>query len=102
MYGRRTGDITILVVRVELHSAITGEISEIARMIIANDGGGTKERGNYWARAAKGTVAKDHMIPAAIMHDSRKLRHVEVKDYPRLSKHVWNLIARVLTAMEFK
>jgi hypothetical protein len=92
----------MLVVRVELESAITGEMSEIARMIIANDGTGTGDRGNYWARAAKGTVQNDHMIPAAIMHESRKLRHAEVKDYPRQSLHVWNLVARMLQAMGYK
>jgi hypothetical protein len=91
----------MLVVRVELHSAITGEISEIARMIIANDGTGTGDSGNYWARAAKGET-DNHMISAAIMHESRKLRHVEIKDYPRKTKHVWNLVARVLAAMKYK
>lgn len=99
----------MLVVRVELHSAITGDVSEIARMIIANDGTGTRTTGNYWARAAKGDTKAvpqgehaESMIPAAIMHESRKLRHVEVKDYPRTAKHVWNLVARVLAEMKYK
>jgi hypothetical protein len=91
----------MLVVRVELHSAITRHTTEIARMIIANDGTGDSTRGNYWARAAKGETP-ENMLPAAIMHASRKLRHVEVKDYPRYSKHVWNLVARVLAAMKYK
>lgn len=44
----------MLLVRVELHSAITGEVTEIARMVIANEGGGTKERANYTGCVAKG------------------------------------------------
>jgi hypothetical protein len=91
----------MLVVRVELHSAVTGLTTEIARMIIANDGTGDSTTGNYWARAAEGDTDAN-MIPSAIMHESRKLRHVEVKNYPRSSKHVWNLVARVLTAMKYK
>lgn len=39
----------MLVVKVELHSAITGETTEIARMIIHNEGG-TKSSGDYGVR----------------------------------------------------
>lgn len=92
----------MLIVRVELHSAITRNTSEIARMIIANDGCGTSGRGSYWGRAAKGVIEGDTMIPPAIMHDSRKLRHAEVQDYPRKSLHVWNLVSRMLKEMGYK
>lgn len=92
----------MLVVRVELHSAITGKISEIARMIIANDGTGTPKKGNYWGNAAKGIIQGDHMIPPAIMHASRSMRQGKVQNYPRASKHVWNLVARMLKAMDYK
>ena len=92
----------MLVVRVELHSYMTGEVTEVARMIIANDGKGTPLRGDYWGRAAKGLTLGDKMIPAAIMHESRRLKHAEVKDYPRKHKHVWNLVARMLKAMDYK
>lgn len=92
----------MLVIRVELHSARTGKRSEIARMVIANDGTDTSDViGNYWGRAAKGVIDNDSMIPAAIMHDSRILRHAEVKDYARKSLHVWNLVARMLKAMQY-
>jgi hypothetical protein len=92
----------VLVVRVDLHSAITGKTTEIARMIIANDGTGSPGRGSYWGRAAKGKVEGDQMIPAAIMYEPRKLRHAEVKEYPRKSLHVWNLVARMLKSMDYK
>lgn len=101
MYSGRIRRITILVVRVELHSAVSGEISEIARMIIANDGTGERLRGNYWGHAAKGDT-KNHMIPAVILHPSRKLNYAEVKDYARNSLHVWNLVKRMLDAMGYK
>lgn len=45
----------MLVVKVELHSSITGEITELARLIIANDGTGDVKKGNYNVyRALKG------------------------------------------------
>lgn len=91
----------MLVIRVELHSSITGKITELARMIIANDGTGTGKRGSYWGRAAKG-VTPGPMIPAAIMHGSRLLRHAQVRNYPRASLHVWHLVARMLAAMGYK
>jgi hypothetical protein len=92
----------MLVIRVELHSARTGVISEIARMVIANDGTGTTKRGNYWGRTAKGVIYGDNMIAAAIIQESRKMDHAEVKDYPRASKHVWNLVSRMLAVMGYK
>lgn len=92
----------MLVIRVELHSAVTGKISEIARMIIANDGTGTGTKGNYWGRTAKGVIDGDTMIPPAIMHECRKMDDGVVKDYPRVSKHVWHLVARMLKAMGYK
>lgn len=90
----------MLIAKVELHSAITGQVTEIARMIIANDGTGTGKTGNYWGRAAKGRTSEP-MIPAAIVRESRKLRHAEVKGYPRTRLHVWNLVARMLSAMRY-
>lgn len=92
----------MLVVRVELHSAITGVTSEIARMIIANDGTGTNGRGNYWGRTAKGVIKNYHMSPAAIMLDPRLMAKGNVENYPRRHRHVWNLVARMLKAMEYK
>ena len=90
----------MLVVRVELHPhGDETRMKELARMIIANDGTGTFERGNYWGLAAKGIVKGERMISPAIMHPSRKMRRAEVKNYPRASKHVWNLVARMLTNM---
>ena len=37
----------MIVVKVELHSAVTGQVSVIGSMVIANDGSGTSDIGNY-------------------------------------------------------
>lgn len=80
----------MLVVRIELHSAITGKITEIGTAIIANVGG-TKDRGDYSVKVGNkrdaGDIRKTWSNPQ---------RTGEVKDYPRLSYNVWRLIARAL------
>lgn len=85
----------MLIVRVELVSAITGKVTEIAKMRIANTGTGTPERGIYTGAAVK----KGSPIPYLPKH---VMRYGEVFDYPRKSTHVWNLVARMLKAMEYK
>jgi hypothetical protein len=85
----------VLVVRVELHSAITGKVTEIARMFIANTGTGTPNRGNYCGRALRKGAKDTRLIRNSI-------RLGEVYNYARKSKHVWNLVAKMLTAMEYK
>lgn len=84
----------MLVVKVELHSAITGKVTEIAKMHIANTGQGTPDRGNYVGKSVK--KGRDPYRVGSIM------RWGEVFNYPRKSKHVWNLVARMLAAMEYK
>ena len=73
----------MIVVKVELHSAVTGIVSEIGRTILVNDGTGTRSRGNY------------HV--AVMRKGSRQtLRNGRVEDYPRLSYNVWRLVSRAL------
>lgn len=45
----------MLVVRVELHSAVTGNVTEIGRMVIANVGG-TQQVGDYRVHGADGAL----------------------------------------------
>jgi hypothetical protein len=89
----------MIVVRVELHSAVTGKIKEIARAVIYNDGTGTGRRGNYKAFAVKGR--QEPMTPKE-MWQGTKLRESEVKDYRRIDLHVWNLVVRALSGMGYK
>lgn len=83
----------MIVIRVELWSAVTGKVSEIARMHICNTGG-TVERGDYVAETFKGRSA------TAL---SRRLvqRCGNVRDHPRLKQHVWNLVAKALKSMGY-
>lgn len=89
----------MLWIRVELHSAITGQVTEIARMGIYNDGEGTHEVGHYKGKATKGIGEPK---PPQAAWDSPTLREGEVKNYRRQSLHVWNLVARMLQSMGYK
>lgn len=84
----------MLIVRVELHSAITGQVSEIARMRIFNDGTGDRDHGNYKGRTFRGR-------DAAALDTQVKVRDGEVKQYARLNHHVWNLVAKMLKVMKY-
>jgi hypothetical protein len=84
----------MIVVRVELHSAITGRVTELARAEITNDATGTIERGNYLVRTLRGRGAAqlDHRVAQ---------RHGQVTNYPRRREHVWNLVSIALTGMGY-
>lgn len=83
----------MIIVRVELHSAITGKVTEIARAIIANKGG-TKERGDYDVATFRGRSAEQ-------LNGLQIQRRGKVEGHPRLSQHVWNLVAKALTGMGY-
>lgn len=83
----------MIVVRVELHSAITGKVTEIGLMGIANIGG-TRQRGHYFAETYRGRSAPD-------LAKRTRQRSCAIKDYPRLSVHVWHLVARALVGMKY-
>jgi hypothetical protein len=83
----------MIVVRVELHSVITGKVTEIARAHIANIGG-TKTSGDYQITTFKGRRAQD-------LNRRVPVRSAVVMSYPRLSVHVWHLVARALIAMGY-
>ena len=74
----------MIIVTIELQSAITNERSKLGEMHICNDGTGTAERGNYFAHVMrKGSWNKPQ-------------RHGRVYDYPRNSYSVWRLVMRAL------
>jgi hypothetical protein len=95
------GPLTVLVVRVELHSAITGKVSEIARMRLWNDGTGTSERGSYSGTTHKGRIERPGYL-AGYGTQGPVMRTARVEGYPRQSKHVWNLVAKMLHNMGYK
>lgn len=90
----------MIVVRVELWSAITGKVTELARMCIANSGDTANPNfGDYHCMTLKGR-SKDQ-LDKAMRSGSSPQRAVEVKHHARLREHVWNLVAKALTGMEY-
>lgn len=85
----------MIVVRVELYSAITGQKTELARMVIANDGmSETPNLGNYDIRTLRGRSQSE--LDRGVVHKSGKIMR-----WPRLRKHVWNLVSASLTDMGY-
>lgn len=85
----------MIVVRVELHSAVTRKVTELARMYIANDGTHPNpRRGNYMCRTIRGR-SKDQLDKGPAH------RNGGVHDHPRLAQHIWNLVAKCLFSMQY-
>jgi hypothetical protein len=92
----------MIVVKVELHSAVTGRTTELARAIIHNVGGNTTY-GNYEAFTCRGRSAADlsRSMKAIFTGEQQAVHRGKVENHPRLSQHVWNLVAKSLTAMGY-
>lgn len=80
----------MIVVRVELHSAITGKVTEIARMDIANEGG-NQTRGDYGVYVMRGRD-KETLAKRAVQRTGKVLNHA------RDAEHVWSLVHKALHA----
>jgi hypothetical protein len=83
----------MIIVRVELLSAITGKTTELARMDLCNIGG-TRNSGDYSVQAMRG---RDH----ATLSKRIAQREGKVLGHPRLSQHVWYLVAKALKALSY-
>lgn len=83
----------MLIVTIELDSAITGERKLLGRMLICNTGSGSSDgtRGDYDVKVAKKTDADD--LRKAYREP---LRAGRVWNYPRLSYNVWRLVSRAI------
>lgn len=79
----------MIVIKMELHSAVTSKITEIGRAYIFNDATGTAARGNYNAMICKKTNLSTSGQP---------LRRGRVENYPRKSYNVWRLAIRALVS----
>lgn len=84
----------MIVVRVELHSAVTGEVTELARALICNDGTGTMDLRHYQVHALRGRSR-------AALDRNVVQRTGRVRDWPSQRLHVWNLVAAALAAMGY-
>lgn len=85
----------MIVVRVELHSAVTRKVIELARMHISNTGGNPNPRkGDYIAQVLRGRSTEQ-------LDRGTVLRMAQILNHPRKQQHVWNLVAKVLSTMRY-
>lgn len=84
----------MIVVRVELHSAITGQATELARAHIINDGTGTMDLRHYVVQALRGRSRE-------ALDRNQAQRSGRVRDWPSQRLHVWNLVAEALKGMGY-
>lgn len=80
----------MIIVSVHLASAITGEVTELARAYIDNIGGTTQSR-DYRVRSLRGRSA-EAFARGQVQREGRVVGHPS----PRV--HVWNLVAKALAA----
>jgi hypothetical protein len=95
----------MLVVKVELHSSITGQTTELARMTVCNTAGGTRTRGDYAVATMRGrdveALATNMIAWHCLEKESAITRKGAVLNHARLQEHVWNLVAKALKAMNY-
>ena len=89
----------MIVVRVELWSAINGQKTELARMVIDNIGG-TVQKGDYRAVTLRGR-SKEALDKALLQHPRGAQREGRVMGHARLREHVWNLVGKALSGMGY-
>lgn len=93
----------MIVVSVVLHSAVTGQTTEIARSVIHNTGGDHPIYGDYETFACRGRD-KDalHQNMLDILGGTAKPIHRgQVCRHKRLKLHVWTLVLKSLLAMGY-
>lgn len=78
----------MIIVKLELHSARTGRVKEIGRLLIDN----ISRRGNDSKRA-------DYRVRLLQRASKRVRREGRVLNYPRLSYDVWRLVFRALRSV---
>lgn len=84
--GLRLVGSAMIVVKIELHSAITGKVTQLGQMYISNDGTGDFKRGNY-------------LVEVMRKNSDSVQRQGYVPDYPRQSYTVWELVRRSLESV---
>jgi len=89
----------MIVVRVELWSANTGQVSELARLTIDNlSTTADRQHADYRARSYRGRNAETlhrAMMSGVAQREGKVLRHA------RLKLHVWHLVAKALRSMGY-
>jgi len=86
----------MIVIKVELHSAVTGQVTELGRMIIANDGKqGNGSIGDYNVYVGRKGETDDYKICITPQ------RHGNVKGHRRHALSVWTLVRKALDSVGF-
>lgn len=76
----------MIIVKIELHSAITGEVSTLGTLHIVNDGTGTATRGNYYVDK----IGKNKKIN----------KTAKIKNWPRKAYSVFKLLRKSLEVLD--
>lgn len=87
----------MIVIRVELWSAVSGKKTELARMVIANESGG----GNSRDYSGKTYLGRDEQTLTRSMINDTVTKRGEVLRHPALKQHVWNLVVKMLINMGY-
>lgn len=94
----------MIVVKVELHSAVTGRVTTLGTAVIDNVGG-TTTLGNYRARVyrkgAERSVGGPNPPAYWPLLQKTAQREGNVKDHPRLAEPVWSLVRKALVGMGY-
>ncbi len=85
----------MILIKVELHSAVTGKMTELARMKICNDGLSSNNNfGDYIAQTFIGRSTDQ-------LEKERESKHTTIVHWPRNRLHVWNLVCKALRQMGY-
>jgi hypothetical protein len=87
----------MIVIRVELWSAVDGQKTELARAMIHNVGG-TNNVGDYEGESYRGR--SEAALDAAMLRQQVTKRG-KVTGHRRLDLHVWHLVAKMLASMGY-
>jgi hypothetical protein len=92
----------VIVVKVELHSAIDGRVENLGSVVIWNDGTGDRTTGNYKAVSLR-KGADVYQSLRRYFRDNRKaaVREGSVKGHKRLNRPVLELVRKALEDMGY-
>jgi hypothetical protein len=90
----------VIIIRVELWSAVSGERTELARMVVDNIGG-TVQRRDYRCRTLRGRSEEALTKAMLSLPKGGHQRTGFVRGHASLREHVWNLVAKALGSMGY-
>lgn len=91
----------MIIVKVELWSALTHKTTELARMTICNDGLASTDNPNFGDYQVATMKGRDFVSLDKAMRRETHTRSGVVKHHARKAKHVWNLVGKALGAMGY-